>query len=459
MGSPISLSGFNNIDFNLILNTIMAQERIPVTTLENDRRELQGQDGEYSALAKRLADFETALEKLATTDAFAARAVTNTDTTAVSASVSDTTPIGTYDVVVTELARAQVMASSSTHADSDTTIVASGGTLTIGGIVVTVSSNVTLDELSALINSTTDIPVTASVISSGATSYQLVLTGNDTGATNAYTLTNALTGGTSAVTFADFDSDGTSGDDASDNAVSATDGAATVNNISVTSSTNKITGAVPGATITLLTKDAATTVTLTVTRDDSEVKELVDGFVDVYNELSDYLDQQFALAADGSATAIGRDGLLRGLRTALRQTVTQSYSVGGTYSYLAEVGIGSNAAGELTFDKTMFDDALETSLADVESLFLGAGGTNGAFVTLEALVQTYTETNGLLPGVRERLDDQVLAIDDRVQILEERLASRRASLEREFIAADLAIAQLNNQLASLSSLGQEYRLF
>ena len=75
------------------------------------------------------------------------------------------------------------------------------------------------------------------------------------------------------------------------------------------------------------------------------------------------------------------------------------------------------------------------------------------------MVQTYTETNGLLPGVRERLDDQVLAIDDRVQILEERLASRRASLEREFIAADLAIAQLNNQLASLSSLGQEFRLF
>jgi flagellar hook-associated protein 2 len=318
---------------------------------------------------------------------------------------------------------------------------------------------VTLDELSDLINSTTDIPVTASVISSGATSYQLVLTGNDTGATNAYTLTNALTGGTSAVTFADFDSDGTSGDDASDNAVSATDAAATVNNISVTSSTNKITGAVPGATITLLTKDAATTVTLTVTRDDSEVKGLVDGFVDVYNELSDYLDQQFALAADGSATAIGRDGLLRGLRTALRQTITESYSVGGTYSYLAEVGIGSNAAGELTFDKTMFDDALETSLADVESLFLGAGGTDGAFVTLEALVQTYTETNGLLPAVQERLDDQVLAIDDRVQILEERLAARRASLEREFIAADLAIAQLNNQLASLNNLGKEFRLF
>jgi len=34
MSSPITLSGFNNIDFSQVLTALMAQERIPVTRLE-----------------------------------------------------------------------------------------------------------------------------------------------------------------------------------------------------------------------------------------------------------------------------------------------------------------------------------------------------------------------------------------------------------------------------------------
>ncbi len=43
--------------------------------------------------------------------------------------------------------------------------------------------------------------------------------------------------------------------------------------------------------------------------------------------------------------------------------------------------------------------------------------------------------------------------------MEERLAVRRTSLQTEFIAADLAIAQLNSQLDSLGALGNQFRLF
>ncbi len=79
MGSPISFSGFNNIDFNLILNAIMGQERIPVTLLENNLRNLEGQDAEYGLLATKLAEVETAAKKLSTTDGFSARTLTNSD--------------------------------------------------------------------------------------------------------------------------------------------------------------------------------------------------------------------------------------------------------------------------------------------------------------------------------------------------------------------------------------------
>jgi hypothetical protein len=43
--------------------------------------------------------------------------------------------------------------------------------------------------------------------------------------------------------------------------------------------------------------------------------------------------------------------------------------------------------------------------------------------------------------------------------MEARLAIRRAALQREFIAADQAIAQLNAQLGSLNQLSSQYKLF
>ena len=412
MGSPISLSGFNNIDFNLILNAIMDQERIPVTFLENDLRNLEGQDAEYSLLETKLADVGTATEKLSTTDGFAARTLTNSDPTILTAGSSDTAPIGAYDVVVSTLARSQVTASTSTYGDSDTTIVASGGTLTIGGFDVTIAGDVTLQELADAISATTDIPVTASVLNSGTNSYQLMLTGNDTGLANAFIITNALSGG-AGISFGA-------------NSVEASDASLTVNNIAITSADNTIEGAIPGTTLTLLKADPATTVTLSVARDNQEIKTLVDNFTTAYNDLTNYLDAQFTASGEGSDTAIGRDGLVRGLRNSMRQTLSQAYSVGGAFSYLAEVGIGADAAGDLTLDATLFDAALQDSRTDLESLFAGGGGAAGAFGTIETLIETYTDAGGLLPNVQDRLDTQMQGLSNRIFDLEERLEVRRA---------------------------------
>ena len=310
---------------------------------------------------------------------------------------------------------------------------------------MTISGSTTLQGLADAINGTTNIPVTASVVASAPGSYQLVLTGNSTGLSNAFAITNGLTGG-AGVTFGA-------------NAVGASDAALTVNNISITSAGNTIAGAIPDTTLTLLKEDPATTVTISVSRDSSAVKTLVDEFITAYNGLTDYLGEQFAASAEGNSTAIGRDGLVRGLRSSMRQTLSQAFSVGGSFSYLAEVGIGSDAAGDLTLDASLFDNALEDSLTDLQSLFVGGGGNNGAFVDFEGVIEAYTEAGGLVPSVQARLDDQVQKLNDQIFDFEEQLAVRRASLEAEFIAADLAIAALNSQLDSLAGLGNQYRLF
>ena len=68
-------------------------------------------------------------------------------------------------------------ASITTVADADSTTVAWGGTLNIGGVAVAIDAPVTLKGLAERINQTKDIGVTATVVKSGVGAWQLVLTG------------------------------------------------------------------------------------------------------------------------------------------------------------------------------------------------------------------------------------------------------------------------------------------
>ena len=174
MSSPITLSGFNNIDFSQVLNALMAQERIPVTQLTTQQTALSNQKAFFATFASKLAGLESAVAGLNGANAFDGRSATVSDPTAATVQVGGTTPRGSYSIAVSSLARAQVTGTSSTHTDRDSTIVASAGTLTIGGVAVTLTGGVTLDGLASAINSTPNIGVSASVVQNGG-NFQLVL--------------------------------------------------------------------------------------------------------------------------------------------------------------------------------------------------------------------------------------------------------------------------------------------
>lgn len=459
MGSPITLSGFNKIDFSVILNAIMDQESQPLRTLTAQKSNLEKQATHFRTLATKLASLESAADALGKSDAFGGRTGTSTDATAVSVSTTSTSGIGTYDIVVSELARAQVTGSNSTHSDTDTTVVATGGTLTIGGVAVTISGSVTLQGLADAINSTNDIGVTATVTSPTQGTYQLVLTGKNTGTANAFTITNSLTGGAAPVTFIDTDTDGVSGDTAADNATNATNSSATINGITVVSSSNTLTSAIAGTTLTLLKKDASKTITVTIAQDLGSTKTQVKTFVTAYNDFRKFVSEQNLAAIKREPGNIGRDALLRGLSDTIRTKVNDPYTASTTYQYLAEVGVEFSTSGDMKLDETKFDTATSANLEEVKKLFYGSGGTLGAFNTIKDTVEDYTESGGLLPDSQERLDSQKKSLDTRIFDLELRLATRRASLQQEFIAADMTMSRLNTQIQQLSSIGGGYRLF
>ena len=86
MSSPITLSGFNNIDFSSVLNALMAQERIPVTQLTTQRTALTNQKNFFSQYAAKLASLDSAVDALTAANAFDGRSATVSDPTAASVS-------------------------------------------------------------------------------------------------------------------------------------------------------------------------------------------------------------------------------------------------------------------------------------------------------------------------------------------------------------------------------------
>ena len=91
-------------------------------------------------------------------------------------------------------------------------------------------------------------------------------------------------------------------------------------------------------------------------------------------------------ALKGQTDNIGRDALLRGLRSQLRSNLSSQYATGGKFTYLSQVGLGFDRSGKLTFDENVYDEAVKGGTDAVQKLFTGGGGVTGAFATLKTSI-------------------------------------------------------------------------
>ena len=95
----------------------------------------------------------------------------------------------------------------------------------------------------------------------------------------------------------------------------------------------------------------------------------------------------------------------------------------------------------------------ENALPEPKSQALFADAQTGVFVSIDNLIDEYTDSGGFVPDARTRLIDEISRVGRRMDDMQARLAIRRTALQKEFIAADLAMARLNSQKSSLSSFG------
>jgi flagellar hook-associated protein 2 len=437
MSSPITFSGFNQIDFNQILNAIMAQASQPLAAIQNRQTAIRSQVTSFDLFSTRVADLKSAAADLGDLTSLSGFSGTSSDPDAVSVSTGAGAAAVDFDVVVNSLARAQVTASTTSSPDATTTVVASGGSLTINGVDVTIAGDVTMQGLADAINATADIGVRASVVRTGTSAYRLVLTSEQPGLASAFTITNNLTGG-AGVTFGA-------------NAIEASDASLVVNGIAVTGSTNTFEDIIPGVTLTAKAASAST-VHVTVAPDSSDLEDKIGSFIEAYNEVIKFLGQQRADSVEGKTSSIGRDPLLRQLHTALRLDLVGAHGT-GLFTRLSEVGVELTSDGTMKLVKSRLSDAVAEDADAVRELFAGTGGV---FSNIETTLSEYTQSNGFISTAKQQLTGQIKDMDAQIIEMQARLALQREGLMREFIAADQAMSRLKEQSSSLATFGSAF---
>ena len=446
--SGISFSGFNGFDFSKIIEASIEQESLPLKTLKTQQQGLKDKDTALVDLGTLIGKLQASASKLVVSSAFDGVSVASSDETVVKTALGTGALAGHFDVDVTTLAKAQVTTSTNGYANTTDT-AADGGSIsfTINGNTTTainITAATTLSELKDLINDQ-DSAVVASIVNDG-TNNRLVISSRDTGSANGFVINNSLTNGAgSVVAFAAGQSTTTGNTQNSSNA------AFTVNGLPITSSSNTVTTAIPGVSLTLVKDGIASEDVIT---DHTEMKDTIKSFVADYNKLREFYTKQSGMnAVTGNRMPLANDSSMRQALSDIRATLTGSNSNGGRYSYLSEIGIEVGQTGELKFVETTFNSAIGSYENDVKKLFQASSSTDGIFETMKARLENLDSTSGMIKTSRNNLDITLKGYTDRITAQEMRLEVRRMELARLYAAADQAISQLNTMSSALQSMG------
>jgi flagellar hook-associated protein 2 len=210
--------------------------------------------------------------------------------------------------------------------------------------------------------------VTASAVQVGANSYRLQLTANAAGAMNGENIDAAAfndnVGGFLTLT------------NAADAQVTVGSGPGSY---TVTSSTNTVSGLLPGVTVNLL-QQSTSPVTVTVTRDDASIADKVQALVDAANVVQSTVDglTKYDPTANAASPLTG-DSTANQLMSALTNSVIGTVS-GANPQSPGLAGVSIDGTGKFTFDRTKFLAAFDADPSGVTKLFAQGGSSDNANV-------------------------------------------------------------------------------
>ena len=439
----ISASGIGSgLDVNGIVAQLMSLERRPLDNLNALGTKLDAQLSAYGQLKSALSTFQTAMKGLSSTDKFQVYSATSSNIALFTATADKTAAVGAHTIEVISLAQTHKLTSGQAGAPSyanATTTIGTTGTLeitqNIGGTprtfqIVVDGVNNTLGGIRDAINgATNNTGVVASVVNTGTES-KLVLTAKETGLANAITVGAATTASIS--TALGFET--LAGNVAADASVK-------INGIGITSSSNVVTTALQGVSLTL--KGSGTAQILDVARDTASVKASVQKFVDAYNDL-----QKVTKTLGTSGGTLDREGVVRGVNRKI-QSIFNTSATGLSFQHVAEIGVKTDPkTGELSLDIAKLDKAIAANYSGVADLFSNA--TQGIAVRFEAAVSEIVSATGIIESRKTSINSNISDIGKRRATIEYQLGLAEVNFRTRFSALDGLIARLQSTGNSLT---------
>ncbi|MET0029754.1 MAG: flagellar filament capping protein FliD [Candidatus Thiodiazotropha sp.] len=448
--------GFSGIstgsDWNSIINQLLEIESQPLYTLQTREQQLESRISDFGLVKSAIDTFRSSVEDLTSAAGFAAFASTSTDENVLTVSADSTAVPSSYDVIVTQLASRDKLASSA-YADSFTEVGTGTLTITVDGNIMNLDLGVTegdntLAAIRDAINSAVDNPGVSATILNETGGSRLILTSTDPGAANAIniSITDSDDGnGTDANGLSRLFYMGVGDDGLAEQVTTAQDALLSIDGFDIQSTTNDVTGAISGVTLHLTDEGSAS---INVQRDNSQIEERISGFVDAYNTLMAQID-------DLEAGTLYNDSSVRNMRQGFADVLNQVVDLGGTNAYLFEIGITRDKTGVLSVNSSELSTALAEDFNRVVQIL--SDSTTGYATRFYEYADQLLQVGGVVDLKNESFNSLKNSLQNQIDRQTLHLQTYEAMLIEQFAALDQTMAiltstsdYLTNQLAALN---------
>ncbi len=444
-GLQINTTGLGlnqGLDVQSTVEALETAAEAPETPLKDEETTYENEVSAAQNINSLLGTLQTAVQALQDPEgALASTTAASSNDNVVTASASSGAAAGTYTVTVNSLATTSAY-DTDPLSTSDTTFGTGQFTLQVGSgtpVTVTVdSSNDTLNGLASYINSQ-DYGVTASVVTD-ANGARLSLVSDTSGAPGNIT----VSGNTTGLTF--------------NQTATGANSSITVDGISLNTTSNTVTGAIPDVTLDL-EGTSTSPATITVSADQNQVSSAVNDFVDAYNAVIDAVNTQFTYTSGASSQPpLFADASLQQVQQELYNDIDYSISGNDGYNTLASLGITVQSNGTLEVDSGTLDNAVSSDPSAVQNFFQQSTGTDGFALNFGNNLTDLTNTvSGPLYLDIQGMDQDEQGLETQVNQIQDNVNQEATLWEQQYAQVNsllqtlpLELEQLNAELGNLN---------
>ncbi|PWU21570.1 MAG: flagellar hook associated protein [Bdellovibrio sp.] len=215
---------------------------------------------------------------------------------------------------------------------------------------------------------------------------------------------------------------------------------------------------IPGVNLDFKQAAPGRPVRVKVKEDIEAVSGKIKNFVDAYNGVLGFIQNQHKLTKDKNGNErmgpMGGDGMLRSLESTLRRVILNpQLGVESSIQRMNELGIEFNRQGTLQFNPDKFQKVLSGSPFDVANFFRGDRLKTGFVPTVKRDVGDILSSQYGPIAIRKKgISDKIHNFDQRIEMKEKQLEKKEEQLRQKFADLESKMSQINSQGAQVNAM-------